>query len=79
MIDSHSTLPVIIDEVLGSDIDSLRSFLLSTPSEPLVATGSGGCESVSQLAALLYGAHGGVATAVTPYTLNSFSDSALST
>lgn len=78
MIDSLNTLPYIIGDVLSADIRPLQSFLLSNPSRPLVATGSGGSETAADLAALLYGARGGVATAVSPYTLNSFSDSALS-
>ena len=60
-----------------NDIESLRQFLFTNPGQPLICTGSGGCESSGDLLALLYGARGGVATSVTPYTLNSFSDDAL--
>ena len=45
---------------------SLRDFLFSNPEKPLVTTGSGGAESVADFAALLYGARGGVGTAVSP-------------
>ena len=62
-----------------ADVTPLRSFLLSDPSRPLLAAGSGGAASVADFAALLYGARGGVSSAVTPYTLNSFSDEALKT
>ena len=77
--DTRSALQTIIDQALSADLDPVRRFLLSNPSEPLLATGSGGCESVGDFAALLYGARGGVATCVTPYTLNAFGDAALRT
>ena len=67
----------IFDQVGAADLSTLRHFLLSDHRRPLVATGSGGSESAARLAALLYGARGGVATAVSPYSLNSFSDEAL--
>ena len=76
---TSSQLSAIIDQAMRADIDALRSYLLSDPSVPLVATGSGGAETAAALAALLYGARGGVATAVSPYSLHSFSDRALST
>ena len=69
----------ILAQAASADITSLRSFLLSEPSRPLLTTGSGGAETVADFAALLYGARGGFASAVTPYTLNSFSDEALGT
>ena len=63
-----------------ADVTPLRNFLFSNPEKPLVTTGSGGAESVADFAALLYGARGGVGTAVSPpYTLNSYSDAALKT
>ena len=71
--------PTIISEAAAADVSSLREFFFSDPSRPLVATGSGGAEAVGDFAALLYGARGGMSLSVSPYTLNSFSDSALST
>lgn len=67
----------LLAQAAQADIAPLRSFLLSDPSRPLVATGSGGAASVADFAALLYGARGGVASVVTPYTMNSYSDEAL--
>ena len=79
MIDTKTTLKSVIDQTFAADLNPIRSFLLSNPSEPLIATGSGGAETAGEFAALLYGARGGVATSVTPYTLNSYSDAALKT
>lgn len=79
MTDTKTTLRTIIDQTLAADLNPIKNFLFSNPSEPLIATGSGGAETAGEFAALLYGARGGVATAVTPYTLNSFSDAALKT
>ena len=79
MTDTKDTLPNIIDQAMAADITPIRNFLFSNPSEPLVATGSGGAETAAEFAALLYGARGGVATSVSPYTLNSYSDAALRT
>lgn len=72
-------LPEIISQAAAADLDSLRDFFFNDPTRPLIATGSGGADSVSDLTALLYGARCGVASAVTPLTLNSFSDDALKT
>ena len=79
MTNTKEILPGILAQAQSADLDSLRSFLTSNPSEPLVATGSGGTESAGDFAALCYGARGGVALAVSPYTFNSFSNEALST
>ena len=79
MTDNRTLLPHLIDEVMAADIRPLRNFLFSNPDKPLVVTGSGGSETAAELAALLYGASGGVATAVSPYTMHSLSDAALST
>ena len=79
MKNSSESLAGIISQIRPADVESLRQFLFTNPSQPLVCTGSGGCESSGDLLALLYGARGGVATSVTPYTLNSMSDSALRT
>ena len=72
-------LEAILEQIAEADITPIRNFLFENPGEPLVATGSGGAEAAADLLALLYGARGGVGTAVSPMTLNSFSDSALST
>ena len=72
-------LESLLSQAAAADIAPLRSFLLADSSRPLVATGSGGAESVADFAALLYGARGGFASAVPPYTLNSYSDEALRT
>ena len=69
----------ILDQVGNADLLRLSRFLLSDASRPLIAIGSGGSESAARLAALFYGARGGVATAVSPYPFNSFSDVALAT
>ena len=69
----------LLAQAATADITPLRSFLLSDPARPLIATGSGGAATVADFAALLYGARGGVSFAVTPYTLNSYSDEALKT
>ena len=72
-------LEALLNQALEADVTALRQFLTTNPGQPLVATGSGGAESVADFAALLYGARGGLATAVSPYTLNSYSDEALKT
>ena len=79
MTDTKTTLQAVIGQTISADLNPIRSFLLSNPSEPLITTGSGGAETAGELAALLYGARGGVATSVSPYTLNSYSDAALKT
>ena len=79
MTDTKQVLPGILSQAQAADLSAIRSFLTSNPSEPLVATGSGGSESASDFAALLYGGRGGMALAVSPYTLNSLSDNALRT
>ena len=62
MTDTKTTLQIVIDQTIAADLKPLRSFLFSNPSEPLIATGSGGAETSGEFAALLYGARGGVAT-----------------
>ena len=79
MTDTKTTLQAVIDQTLSANLEPIRNFLLSNPSEPLIATGSGGAETAGDFAALLYGARGGVATCVSPYTLNSYSDATLKT
>lgn len=79
MSDTKTTLLAVIDQTLSANLDPIKDFLFSNPSEPLIATGSGGAETAGEFAALLYGARGGVATSVSPYTFNSFSDTALKT
>lgn len=79
MKNTSDTLAGILSQIRPANLESLRSFLFTAPDQPLVCTGSGGCESSGDLLALLYGARGGVATSVTPYTLNSLSDQALKT
>ena len=73
------TLKAVIDQTISADLKPIREFFFNNPSQPLICTGSGGCESAGDFAALLYGARGGVATSVTPYTFNSYSDAALKT
>ena len=79
MTDIKTTLQAVIDQTLAADLNPIKNFLFSNPSEPLIATGSGGAETAGEFAALLYGARGGIATSVSPYTLNSISDAALKT
>ena len=79
MTDTKTTLQAVIDQTLSADLTPIRNFLFTNPSQPLIATGSGGAETAGEFAALLYGARGGVATSVSPYTINSYSDEALKT
>lgn len=79
MKESPLNLRDLLAQASQADVAPLRQFFFSNPSRPLVATGSGGAETVADFAALLYGARGGVATSVSPYTLNSFSDETLRT
>lgn len=79
MSDSRINLREIVSQAESAELTAISSFFFSNPEKPLVATGSGAAESVADFAALLYGARGGVGTAVSPYTLNSFSDAALKT
>ena len=79
MKDFPINLKDIIGQAGAADVTPLRHFLTTNPGQPLFATGSGGSETVADFAALLYGARGGVATAVSPYTLNSYGDEALKT
>ena len=79
MTDINQTLRAVVDQTLSADLKPIKDFLFTNPSEPLIATGSGGAETAGDFAALLYGARGGVATSVAPYTFNSFGDAALKT
>lgn len=79
MTDLRTPIALTLQAAGMADVSSLRSFLTSNPSQPLVATGSGGAETAADYAALLYGARGGVATAMSPYTMNSLSEEALKT
>lgn len=79
MKDFPINLKDIIGQAAAADVTPVRRFLTTSPGEPLLATGSGGAGTVADFAALLYGARGGVAAAVTPYTLNSYGDEALKT
>ena len=76
---TKNTLHAVIGQTLAADLNPLRKFLFTNPSEPLIATGSGGAETSGEFAALLYGARGGVAASMTPYSLNSVGDEALKT
>lgn len=71
------SLESIIDQINASDVTSLRNYFFSNPTKPMIATGSGGALNASEFACLLYGLIGGVGSAVSPYTLNSYSDLAL--
>ena len=78
-MESILNLKALLSQAMEADVTALRQFLTTNPGQPLVATGSGGAGSVADFAALLYGARGGIATAVSPYTLNAYSDDALKT
>lgn len=52
MTDTKQVLPGILSQAQAADLSAIRSFLTTNPSEPLVATGSGGSESASDSAAL---------------------------
>ena len=79
MTDTKTSLQAVIDQTLSADLTPIKKFLFTNPSQPLIATGSGGAETAGDFAALLYGARGGVATSVSPYTFNSYSDETLRT
>lgn len=79
MKDFPINLQDLLSQAEAADVAPLRQYLTRNPDQPLLATGSGGAETVADFAALLYGARGGVAAAVSPYTLNSYSDKALKT
>ena len=79
MTDIKQTLQAVIDQTLLADLNPIKDFLFTNPGEPLIATGSGGAETAGDFAALLYGARGGVAISVSPYTLHSYSDASLKT
>ncbi len=79
MTDIKRTLQAVIDQTLSADLNPIKDFLFTNPGEPLIATGSGGAETAGDYAALLYGARGGVATSLSPYTLNSYTDATLKT
>ena len=66
MQDIRISLRDIMSQASEADVTPLRNFLFSNPEKPLVTTDSGGAESVADFAALLYGARGGVGTAVSP-------------
>ena len=77
MTDIKQTLQAVIDQTLSADLIPIKNSLFTNPGEPLIATGSGGAETAGDFAALLYGARGGEATNVSPYTLHSYSDAHL--
>ncbi|MBR4133989.1 MAG: hypothetical protein IKU04_05650 [Bacteroidales bacterium] len=79
MTETREILPSILESVTNADIEPFKQFLTTRPHEPMVAAGSGGSRSAADFAALLYGARGGLATAISPYTLYSLSDEALTT
>ena len=77
MTNLRTSVSDILTDVQRAELSGIRNFLLSNPEKPIIATGSGAAETAADFAALLCGARGAVATAVTPYTLNSYSDEAL--
>ena len=79
MCESRINLLDIMSQAAEVDVAPLRRFFFSNPEKPLMATGSGGAETVADFVTLLYGARGGVGTSVSPYTMNSISDAALKT
>jgi hypothetical protein len=79
MCESRINLLDIMTQAAAADVAPLRRFFFSNPEKPLMATGSGGAETVADFVTLLYGARGGVGTSVSPYTMNSISDEALKT
>lgn len=75
----NSKLQNILSQAAQAELEPLSKFLKENPSQPLIATGSGGAETAADFACLLYEASGGIGKAVTPYTLNSVSNNALRT
>ena len=51
MTDTTTTLQAVIGQTLAADLNPIRDFLFSNPSEPLIATGSGGAETAGEFAA----------------------------
>lgn len=62
----------------GCDTEGLKEFLTTQLTKPLICIGSGGSLSVCELVVMMYEALGGVAKAVTPYSVYAMSDTALS-
>jgi len=63
--------------VAQQDVSLLTDFFRSDPHLPLVTCGMGGAKPAAHYLAMLYGAQGALAQAVTCYQLNAFSDEAL--
>ena len=71
-------VPAIMEWVRQQDVISLSSFLTTDIDRPFIIVGSGGSFSTCELIAMMYETLGGVAKAVTPYSVYSISDRALS-
>lgn len=50
---TRTTLQAVINQTVSADLNPLRDFLFSNPSEPLIATGSGGAETAGEFVALM--------------------------
>ena len=74
-----SMIPAALKWAGKQDMEGLRAFFMEHPQQPLYCLGSGGSFSAMDYAALLYEANQGMAKALTPLSLLSISDKALST
>ncbi len=74
-----SMIPTALTWAGNQDVEGLRAFFMENPQQPLYCLGSGGSFSAMDYAALLYEANQGMAKALTPLSLSSISDKALST
>ena len=69
--------PGIIDWALQQDVTGLRRFLTTEMDRPLLCIGSGGSYSTCALVALAYGVSGGIAKALTPYSVYTLDETVL--
>ena len=78
ILDIMADTPAIIDWANSQDVLAFSQFLKTTPERPLICIGSGGSFSTCELIAMMYETLGGIAKAVTPYSVYSMSDKTLS-
>lgn len=71
-------VPSILEWAKQQDTSALGCFLKSALDRPLICIGSGGSFSTCELITLMYETIGGIAKAVTPYSVYSMSDKTLS-
>ncbi len=77
-LNNLAEFPTIIEWTKQQDTSALSRFLKADLERPLICVGSGGSLSICELIAIMYEALGGIAKAITPYSVYSMSDKALS-